>query len=65
MAAKALTDDDIDLLRKANVPVPESHEELVKLLEEAERDPGRRSLNEAFKEIRKRMAAKHGTSLRV
>jgi hypothetical protein len=58
MALKTLTDDDIELLRKANVPVPESLEELDHLVEAAERDPRELPLSEAFKEIRRRVAAR-------
>jgi hypothetical protein len=65
MKGNSLTDREVELLRKANVPVPETTEELAKLLEEAERDPKRYSLEAAFKDIRKRLAERHGTSQRA
>ena len=58
MAAKILTEEDIELLRKANVPVPESLEELDRIVDDAEKDPRELPLKDAFKQIRKRVAAR-------
>jgi hypothetical protein len=57
-----ISDEDVKLMRTAGIPVPESVDELKKLLEEAEKDPERFTLEEAFKEIRLRVRQKIGTA---
>jgi hypothetical protein len=61
--SRKLTDEEVTLLRAANIPVPESHEELCRMLEEAERTGETLSIEEAVREIRSRLTQKRAKDL--
>jgi hypothetical protein len=55
MADQLLTDDEIRRMRAAGIAVPETMADVRKLLEDAEKDPERIGLDDAFREIRARL----------
>ena len=60
MANAGITASEIVQLRRAGIPVPKNRQEVKALLNEAERDKGGVPLEEASREIRKRLKIKHG-----
>ena len=58
MADQLLTDDELRRMRAAGIAVPETIADVRKLLEEAENDPERIGLDDAFREIRARLLAR-------
>jgi hypothetical protein len=57
MSEPLLTNTEIERMRSAGIAVPETIEEVRKLLEEAEKDPEKIPLDEAFRQIRARLLA--------
>lgn len=57
-ANELLTNEEIARMRAAGIAVPETIADVQKLLDEAEADPRRIGLDEAFREIRARLLAR-------
>ena len=60
-----ISDEEIERMRKAGVPVPETLEELDQMIRDGEADPERIPMEEAFRQIRARLKAKVGAGKRA
>ena len=58
MKDERIPDEEVERMRAAGILVPETMEEVRKLLEEAENDPERIGLHEAFRQLRARLLAR-------
>ena len=58
MGNQRLSDEEVKRLRAAGIPVPETVEDMRKLLEEGERSGPAIPVEEAFREIRKQLRAR-------